>query len=436
MSLRSSISLSFILQVLTIVVGFITSIIVTRLLGAEGRGAYILVTTSALLLVQALSFGIESTISYFTASRKVELKKLISTVLLIFLLILFLVALAVWIFSLFPGLHMVPEDNTRYYLLLFVLTTLYIANTFFSSLFNGLKEFQKVLLLTFSIQVLTLLAALLFLLLGKASANAMNFLMAVVVINFLVMITYLVFYKQRINIAPSSELISYGDLRYFLGYSGISFICSLLQFLNYKMDFWIINYFYGNANLGIYSLSATLAQLVWILPQSIALILFPMSSYMEKNELLEVTNKLCRVSVFIVLLILPFAAVCALFIPELFGEDFRDSIGLFYYFLIGTVPYILIKIIASVFAGTGKVMYNFYASFFGFLVALVLYFLLIPAFGLTGGALASSASYMLTAFIGIWFYRNRYGVPLKEILLIKSSDLNRLLSLLRIRKSS
>ena len=131
MSLRSSISLSFILQVLTIVVGFITSIIVTRLLGAEGRGAYILVTTSALLLVQALSFGIESTISYFTASRKVELKKLISTVLLIFLLILFLVALAVWIFSLFPSLHMVPEDNTRYYLLLFVLTALYIANTFF-----------------------------------------------------------------------------------------------------------------------------------------------------------------------------------------------------------------------------------------------------------------------------------------------------------------
>ena len=168
------------------------------------------------------------------------------------------------------------------------------------------------------------------------------------------------------NIAPSSELISYGDLRYFLGYSGISFICSLLQFLNYKMDFWIINYFYGNANLGIYSLSATLAQLVWILPQSIALILFPMSSYMEKDELLEVTNKLCRVSVFIVLLILPFAAVCALFIPELFGEDFRNSIGLFYFFLIGTVPYILIKIIASVFAGTGKVMYNFYASFFGF----------------------------------------------------------------------
>ena len=116
MSLRSSISLSFILQVLTIVVGFITSIIVTRLLGAEGRGAYILVTTSALLLVQALSFGIESTISYFTASRKVELKKLISTVLLIFLLILFLVALAVWIFSL-PGVAqrrrvvLKPEDH-------------------------------------------------------------------------------------------------------------------------------------------------------------------------------------------------------------------------------------------------------------------------------------------------------------------------------------
>jgi O-antigen/teichoic acid export membrane protein len=431
MNLRSSISLSFLLQVLTIIVGFITSIIITRLLGAEGRGEYILVTTSALLLVQALSFGIETTISYFAASKKVALKKLISTVLVIFLLILVLAGMTVWIFSLFPSLHMVPADETFYYLLLFILTGLYIANTFFSSLFNGLKEFRMVLYLTFSIQVMTFLAALVFLVVAQRSASARNFLMVIVLINVLVMIAYLIAYKQRIHIAPSTDLISYMDLRYFLGYSGISFICSLLQFLNYKMDFWIINYFYGNASLGVYSLSATLAQLVWILPQSIALILFPMSSYMQKEELLDVTNKLCRVSVFIVLVLLPFACICALFIPEIFGKDFTGSVRLFYFFLIGTLPYILIKIIASVFAGTGKVIYNFYASFFGFLVALVFYFLLIPAWGLTGGALASSASYMLTAFIGIWFYRYRYGVPLKEILWIRSSDLTRLFSLIR-----
>ena len=434
MSLKSNISLSFVLQVVNIIIGFVTSIFIARLLGAEGRGNYVLVTTSSLFLMQALSFGIESSITYFVSSKQVHLRKLISTVFMCFLIICFFVATAVWIFSAYPSLKMVPADQTMYYVILFLLSVLYIANSFFSSLLNGIKEFKKVMFLTFLIQFLTFVAAAMFFFVWRQFVDAKIFLLSIVAINFLVLLVYLVYYKQLINILPANNPMNFTELKRFLTYSSISFICSLLQFLNYKMDFWIINFYYGNANLGVYSLSSTLAQLVWVLPQAIAFIMFPMSGYMQKEELSQVTNRLCRISVFLVMVALPFACVIALLIPFLFGNEFSGSVLIFYFFLIGIVPYVLIKIIASVFAGTGRVIYNFYASLLGFLVALVLYFLLIPLWGLTGGAIASSVSYMSTALVGIHLYVKKYGVKLKDLLWIQSNDLIKLFSLFREQK--
>lgn len=422
MNWKGSISLSVVVQVLNITIGFISAILLTRLLGAEGRGDYILLTTTAVFMMQAFSLGLESSISYYIASGKTELRKLISTVLILFVGITICVGITILFLSAFPALGLVPATQTVYYIMLFVLTSIYIANAFFASLFNGLKEFNKVILISLSIQLMTLVACIGFFLLGYEYANAKSFTYAIILVNAAITAVYLFYYKKLINLAPRRNMLSTGELKDFFSYSFIAFLCSLLHFLIMRMDFWMVHHYYGSSSLGIYSLSTSLSQLLWILPQGVALILFPMSGYMKVPELTTVTNKLCRISLFITLLLVPAGCICALFIPALFGEEFTASVSLFYIFLIGVIPHVLVMILASVFAGTGKVKYNLLASFTGFVFACIFYFLLIPAYGLTGGAFASSISYIATALVGIYLYKKQYKIYLKDILVVRQSD--------------
>ena len=290
---------------------------------------------------------------------------------------------------------------------------------FFGSLFNGLKYFNLTILLNLSIQIFTLLACLFFFVSGKGLVKVGSFLQVIVAIYASISVGYLYFYSKRIAFAPDRNLMSKTEMKDFFSYSFIAFLCSLLHFLNLRMDFWFINYFYGSADLGVYSLAASLSQLIWILPQSIASILFPMSGYLKMEELKLETNKLCRIAFFITLLLIPLACAGALLIPFLFGKAFAHTVPLFYIFMTGMIPNIFVTILASVFAGTGKLRYNLVASLSGFAVAILLYFLLIPSYGLTGGAIASSISYIVTGFLGVYFYLKLYKSGWKEMLIVK-----------------
>ena len=408
MNLKGNISVSVAVQILNIAVGFGSAILLTRLLGAEGRGDYVLLTTTAVFLTQLFSFGLDSSISYYIASGKTERRKLIATLLAIFCGIVICVVVTLFFLSVFSVTGLVPAAQIVYYIMLFILTIIFIANAFFASLFNGLKQFNTVALISLATQLLTLLACIVFFFAGYQYTNAKSFTYAIILVNAAVTVIYFFYYTKLIHLAPAATMITAGELKGFFSYSFIAFVCSLLHFLIMRMDFWMVHSLYGSSRLGIYSLATSLSQLLWILPQSVALILFPMSSYMQAPELTTLASKLCRVSLFITLLLLPVGCIGALFIPTLFGEAFTASIPLYYIFLIGVIPHVLVMILASVFAGTGKLKYNLWASLSGFIVACIFYFLLIPAYGLTGGAAASSLSYSATALVGIYLYKRQY----------------------------
>jgi O-antigen/teichoic acid export membrane protein len=434
MTWKGSISLNVAAQLVNTVISLIVAILVARLLGAEGRGDYVLVITTAMFLVQLFSLGLETSIGYYTSTSKTAIRKLVSTAVFVFLILAGLVALTILIFSFFPSLKLLPYYTRPYYLILFLITFFTLANSFFASLLNGLKRFNAVILLNLSIQVLTLVACLYFFLSGNGLVRATSFLQAVVAIHALISIGYLYFYTKWIAFMPVGSVMNKKELKAFFSYSFLAFLCSLLHFLNLRMDFWFINYYYGSGDLGVYSVAASLSQLIWILPQSIAIILFSMSGYLKEAELKLETNKLCRMALCMTLAILPLVCTGALLIPFLFGNEFAGAVPLLYIFMAGMIPNIFVTILASVFAGTGKLRYNLVASLAGFGLAFLLYRLLIPAYGLTGGAIASSISYIVTGFLGVYFYLKLYKTSWKEILIIKPGEIRDLFLALRKRK--
>jgi stage V sporulation protein B len=425
MTLSRSISLNFISQIVNLFTSFIISVLLARVLGPEGRGDYILVLTSAGFLVQFFTFGIESSITHFVASGRIQLSKLLYSIFVFICFLGILILVGTILISFYTSGIFIPSQNVNYYIILVFLVLFTFLENVFISILNGIKAFRAVILVSMSLNILVLIAALVFFVFYQGGKElVIPLLYATTAIHLLITLTYIWCYTRFSTAKPGNELLKKGEMKLFFTYSLISFVGSVLQYLNYKMDFWVINYYWGSSSLGIYSLAATLSQLLWILPQSVATIMFPMSSYYNRSELPIISEKLLRISIFITLLIvIPLAVLAPFFIPLLFGKEFVAAAFYFQLFLIGVFPFIIIKILASVFAGTGKVRYNLVASILGFVTGATAYLILIPSMGLTGGVIGSIISYIMATAVGIYFYKKEFPASFYNMLIIKRSDL-------------
>ena len=73
-------------------------------------------------------------------------------------------------------------------------------------------------------------------------------------------------------------------------------------------------------------------------------------------------------------------------------------------FIIGVVPFSITTIVSSFFAASGNFKISFFISIGIFMISTIMYFTLIPRFGLRGGAIGSSIAYLIASILSeIWF---------------------------------
>ncbi len=65
------------------------------------------------------------------------------------------------------------------------------------------------------------------------------------------------------------------EISVFFSYSFIVFITNVIQIFAYRVDYWIVDYYHGESELGVYALATKLAQVLWVLPGVFAGIIFP-----------------------------------------------------------------------------------------------------------------------------------------------------------------
>jgi O-antigen/teichoic acid export membrane protein len=424
--LKKYISLNFLSQIINLITGFASSILLARVLGPEGRGDYILVLTSVGFLVQFFTFGIESSITHFVASGKIKHSRLLFSIIVYVIFLSLLLIMGTILVSYFTKRVLIPAQNIHYYIVLILLVLFTFLENVLISLLNGVKAFRSVIVTSICFNIFILLTALVFFIFFKGQPDlAIPLLYATAVVHFGITLAYIYSYVHSRQIELQRTLLKKDELKQFALYSLISFTGSVLQYLNYKMDFWVVNYYWGSANLGIYSLAASLSQLLWIFPQSIATIMFPMTSYFQRAELTNITERLTRSSVFITLIIvIPIFALSPFFIPLLFGKAFASSVFYFQLFLFGVFPFIVMKVLGSVFAGIGKVKYNLYCTITGFVGGAIAYLTLIPTLGLTGGVIGSIISYVLATSVGVFLYRKEFLSPIMDLLIVKRTDIS------------
>lgn len=181
---------------------------------------------------------------------------------------------------------------------------------------------------------------------------------------------------------------------------------NVAQFMNYKLDIFLVGYFLGPFQVGIYSIATALAERVWEIPHAIRTgLLYRISSQSEAHIAAQITSQVTRTIAVLM------AAVCMLLslmsypvVLVLYGDRFVSVVLPLILLMPGVWALSIGKILSVHLSGVGKPELATYGALLSLVATIGLDILLIPSMGTAGAAVASSIAYAIsTAFYLVCF---------------------------------
>lgn len=237
---------------------------------------------------------------------------------------------------------------------------------------------------------------------------------------------------QTIALRPSGVL-DRGTARAIARYATPSYLSSVMQFLNYRLDLFLVAALVGLADVGLYAAAVLVGQLVWLLARGAALALFPVVAGDRLDP--RVLPRVAQASRLATLSGVAGAALLgaggAFVLPAVFGADFGRAVPALWLLLPGIAAFCPVTIAGAYFLGAGKPRYNVIVSGSSLMVTVAADLLLIPTFGIAGAAAASSLSYSTALLVAVYYMRRSTGLSPSELLLPRADEVSLLLARLR-----
>jgi O-antigen/teichoic acid export membrane protein len=176
-------------------------------------------------------------------------------------------------------------------------------------------------------------------------------------------------------------------------------VTNVIQLFVYRVDFWLLKYFYSNYEVGVYAQANKFANLCWVIPNVLAQLLIPKFTSMNRHRIRDVFS----VAFYFNILIVLSTIVCALFFYLVYlRPEYKEGLIPFYLMLPGYFFWSSVIFFAAYVSSTGKFLYNLVASSSCFVLIVLADLMLIPQYGMKGAAIANSLCY--TAVFFIYFY--------------------------------
>ena len=387
----------------SLVFSLVNAALVARLLGLEGKGVFTMALMVPGVLAMLLNGGVGIANVHLVGSGQLSLPQA-SRASVSFLVLASVAgaiisgALAVsgWLRAVVPGMP------TGVQLVAMALLPLIILDGYLSALFLGLQRISALNVVTAVGGGCNVLAVALFVgvwrwgLVGAVGAPLMGALVSVA-------LKCALLGRMGASFRPSRDLMA---MRRMLGFGVKGQIGNLLQFFNYRLDTFILNYFRGPSAVGIYSSAVATAELLWQFPNAVSLVITAKAAATQPTVLNAFAPRVLKGT-----LALSFAGgvVLALggrtFIEWVYSSAFAAA----YAPLLGLLPGVVLlggaKVLANELAGRGYPHYNSAVSAMALVVTLLLDVLLIPRWGAMGAAAASSVAYASSFFLSMTLHR-------------------------------
>jgi len=381
-------------RVVLIGIGLLTTVIVARILGPEGRGLYAVAITVGAIGVQFANLGLHSSNTYYSAQNSQLLPTLLTNTLFFSLIMGGFSGLGTLaVFAVCP--QWAPVHG-----LLLILALLWIpfglGYLLLQSLLLGTHQIRVYNTIELTTKTVTIVLFGILFFSNRISVEAVFFagLLAMVI----------GFAWAALRLRPPARALPRPSLELFktsIHYGIKAYLASLFSFLLLRISLLTVQYKLGAEQTGYYSIAATMADMIYMLPVVVGTLLFPKLSTLDhidkkwkmtKNILGPMTGIMLVLLVLSVFLAAPAVAL-------LFKKEFLPAVPAY----IWLTPGILFLSIGTIFQNFLGASGNTTAMIYGPLVAsgvnLVLNLYLVPKLGTIGASISTSCSYLIFVLV-------------------------------------
>jgi O-antigen/teichoic acid export membrane protein len=414
------VSITLATRIALIFVGLTTSIIMARSLGPEGKGLFSLAIISAGMIFIVVNLGVGAASGFMLGRRKISLEELagnwlslsmligatalaLSFAIVPFLAPRWLPSVPLWAIAL--ALLTLPS-----LILVYNFQMLFRANDDFRN-FNIIEAMQPVSFLVFLLPFAFLSSGSL--LASSLAAHLASNLVAGV--GAALLMRRCVKLSVRWNGAVIGETLRFG-VQHSLG--------NLLDFLNYRIDMLLMNYYLDPVHVGYYSISVLVAEKLWYLPNVLSAVLHPRVAHAgDEADANRDTTSISRMTVFVIGIgCLAILLIGRPVVRLLYSDRFLPAVTPLFLLLPGIFMISLSKILQSDLTARGYPRANMWAGLAAVISNVVLNVILIPRIEINGAAIASTVSYSLYALVIVVYFMRVTGVRLATIVVPKAGD--------------
>ncbi len=218
---------------------------------------------------------------------------------------------------------------------------------------------------------------------------------------------------------PNTELI-WAMVRF----SAVTGAGSVVGLLNYRVDQVLVLRLDGREGAGIYSSAIAVAEGLWLFSSAITLASFARVGRGDPSEAARLTATGIRHTVLVVICGgLSAALLGPLFIRILFGHAYSGAGQPLRILCLGTAVFAPQGLVNLFFVNhVGMPRFPLLIGILSLIVSLAGGFLLIPAFGTTGAATATTISYAVASTVSIAAFLRRTRLPASELWRVKAED--------------
>jgi O-antigen/teichoic acid export membrane protein len=412
-------------QVIMIMAEVTIGILVARLLGPAGKGIFTTAMVVPALVISFADLGLGSTITYFMGKKVYGDQNLISMI-IVFVFLNSLLGITGALLA-----YLITGFQARYgwtvVLIPLGIIPARLAITYTNGVLMAKGQIPKLALVNLLPDTIYLVSVIALAIFGIVKVEFVLFFQVLaVVISAGCILPFVLKYgslKPEFNFELFRKMLKKGVI-----YALAAFVIGL----NYNVDIVILEHITNSTEVGVYSVGASIATIIWWLPSVINTVNFSHSaSSTDSFAYAKKTAFILRVVLWVALLpVIVLFFLSPYVIPWIFGKAYSTSVIVVQAILPGVWAMLICKILYGDLAGRGQPEIGMWVFSLATVINIVLNIWWDPLFGAVGSAWASTVSYTIGGIIfGIVFARSS-NLALHELFIIKKDDLKPILSII------
>ncbi len=204
----------------------------------------------------------------------------------------------------------------------------------------------------------------------------------------------------------------WSSLRRDAAFIAIIGLTNLIGLANYRVDLFLVEHFLGLAPTGVYSIAIMAAELLWLLSSAVTQAAYARIGTPNRGVAAKFVVRIVHANLTVLLLIAPLLYLAARFVlPWLLGPAYVDAPLLLAVLLPGVLSYGAASPLSAYFTNhAGRPRVPALVAGLSLAINVALCFALIPRLGVIGGAVATTASYVVSVIVMLTLFMRHAGI--------------------------